>query len=760
MATQSKYKIEKEIWINDGDPDLVPIHIDILDTIQRVYKSYGLDPPTGYPDPECIPGYGLPKSEQVFQRETVPRKLELLEKKLRARPKKKSESFIHREITIINDWWDELDKRREDYLDEIKWIKNMWTYRLLGYWCFINGVMTWMPGTCHYYLNWWHIDTILPEYRDRDRRWWIAQTYALHETRTFKHKDKKGKAIDPETGIAAAGGKRIKFEMTDLQHRVIFGTNNAKSRRVGDTTKAECESEECGTRSEEAHLGIQGKDDTNAKNVFKKHLILPFKKKPLFLKPLFNQLDPKNELILDSADPELGIGTTFDFATSADRSSYDGFKLLRYHGDEPGKVKLEDISIRHSVVKECMRLGSYINGFMKYTTTVDEMNRRGGAQFLILTQDSHWNARNDLGQTSSGLINTYFRASDGLEGFVGKYGESIEDDPTPEQAKFIKKDYGAREHLMRIRREKEVKGDQIGLAEEKRKYPLTFRECFTPPPRNTFFKMNILEERISDLQAEPEWIVGDLRWTAGFGSQVMWVEDPTGPFRKSKNFKTGETNSFYLDEGVFFPKGPIKYIIGADAFRVDKTETGGMSNGGIACLWLHDETKDPKTKPIKEWKSNRFVFTYNHRPDTTTLYAEDVLKLAIYTGGKVFPENNINLIHDKFSEWGYWGYLLYDLHIDTKAFKANPGFYTGTGAAKGEIFNAIRDYIEFHGWRCRHVDFLTECYTIPSKEKMTDYDLFTAGGGALIGVEALKRQNFLEEEEEPDVGDVLPVYEY
>lgn len=759
-----RYNIEKEVWVNDDDPDLVPIHVDILDTIQRIYKSYNLPPPKTYPDPTKVPGFDLPKKKQVFKQLEIPRKLILLEKKLRARPKRKSESFIFREVTIMNNFWGELDKKRDEYKEEIRWLRLVWSYRLLGYWCWINGVMTWMPGNSFYYLNFWKIDAHnLPEYRDRDRRWWIAQAYILHETRTFANIDTAtGKPVDPETGYPVKGGKRIIFKMKELFHRVFFGSNNAKSRRVGDTTKAQCESEEFASRTLEARIGIQGKDDKNAAHVFKNHLVLPFKKKPIFLKPLFDQLDPKNEYNFDSSDPELGLGTILDYATSSDRSAYDGFKLQRYHGDEPGKVKLEDISKRHSVVKECLRLGSDINGFMKYTTTVDEMNRRGGQMYLTLTQDSHWHMRNELGQTSSGLVNTFFKAYDGLEGFVGKYGESIIDEPTPEQRKHIRKDYGAREHLLRIRREKERKKDSVGLAEEKRKYPFTFRECFTPPPRNVFFNMEVLGKRISNLQVEPEWIQGRFDWTNGMGSQVEFVEDPTGPFFLSKTFKRGETNRYYMDEGVHYPQGPIKHIIGADAFRVDKTESGGMSNGGIACLWMHDEEIDPKTKPIKEWISNRFIATYNFRPETTDEYAEDVLKLAIYMNAVVWPESNIDLINKKFTDWGYWGYLLYDIDPVSGLPKKNPGWFTGVGNAKGEIFNAVRDYIQFHGWRCRHVDFLTECYTIPDKDKMTDFDLFTAGGGALKGVEAFRRNQYKynDQEMEPEVGDMLPSYEY
>ena len=45
----------------------------------------------------------------------------------------------------------------------------------------------------------------------------------------------------------------------------------------------------------------------------------------------------------------------------------------------------------------------------------------------------------------------------------------------------------------------------------------------------------------------------------------------------------------------------------------------------------------------------------------------------------------------------------------------------------------MRDYIQRHGSREAHADLLMECKDIKSIEEMTDFDLLTAAGGALMG---------------------------
>ena len=725
------------VYLNDDDTDLVMIKVDVLDVIQRTYKRYGFKPPEDYPLKRRIAGYGLEPEDQMFQREQVPDSLLELEKNIRKRPRRKGDTFINRELTTINMFWEELDKNKDFYNDEIAWLQRMWYHRLFGYWFFNNGTPTYITGSHWQYLNWWHfVDGTQPRYRDRDRRWYMAQQFCLVDTTTFVHRDKTGKAIPDLNG---------EYAMKDTGRRVCMGSNNPKSRRVGDTSKAQSHNTDIATRSMNAHIGIQGKDDDNARNVFTNHFANAFKKYPIFFKPMFSQLDPRTAQVYDYDDPEIGLETTVDFATTADRSAYDGYQLLAYHRDEPGKVKYEDINQAHRVVKQCLALGDEIFGFMFYTTTVDEMNQRGGKNFLELTKGSYWNIRDDNGQTKSGLYTFFFKAWDGLQGFVDDYGMSVIDTPSSRQAKAIGKKQGAKEFLMNRRKQLENDKDILGLSEEKRLYPIKFRECFTPPAQNVFFRNDILEERITELEFEgvEAAVKGDLEWSSGFGSNVIFIPSDEGRFYISLKLKDGETNRKIRKDGIYYPEFPDRGVIGADAFRVEKTEGGKMSDGGIAAFYKRDPNIDIEDD-IEKWVSSRFVATYRYRADGTEEYAEDVLKCALYFGYMVYPENNVDVVQRNFIKWGYEGYLLYDTDPATGLLKNNPGCYTQE-AIKMKIFNLVRNYVRFHGHRDRHSDLLREILDIPGRNEMTDFDLFTAAGVALVGTES-QLGNYLAEQ--------------
>jgi hypothetical protein len=165
-----------------------------------------------------------------------------------------------------------------------------------------------------------------------------------------------------------------------------------------------------------------------------------------------------------------------------------------------------------------------------------------------------------------------------------------------------------------------------------------------------------------------------------------------------------------------------------------------MSNGGGAVKWKFDSRIDQNTD-INTWETDRFVITYNNRPTTLEEYGEDMVMMCVYTGALMYPEMNVDFIDKYFKDRGYKGYLLYDIDKKTGYPKNNPGFHSLEGSKK-EMFNLVRDYIQKNGNRDRHIDFLKECLDIRNLQDMTNFDLFTACAGALLG-EQSKFSNYL-----------------
>jgi hypothetical protein len=126
----------------------------------------------------------------------------------------------------------------------------------------------------------------------------------------------------------------------------------------------------------------------------------------------------------------------------------------------------------------------------------------------------------------------------------------------------------------------------------------------------------------------------------------------------------------------------------------------------------------------------------------------------------MYPEINVPDVWDYFELNGYGGFLQYG--VDNQGFeKKTPGFNTTGNGIKQTLFNGWRDYIQDHGHRERHIEVLQECSDIDGIEDMTNYDLFTAGGGCLLSITNShnERVNRIEEDSD-DLGDAFSEFDY
>jgi hypothetical protein len=155
-----------------------------------------------------------------------------------------------------------------------------------------------------------------------------------------------------------------------------------------------------------------------------------------------------------------------------------------------------------------------------------------------------------------------------------------------------------------------------------------------------------------------------------------------------------------------------------------------MSDGAFAVLENRNYQIDPRDKPIDKWQTDLFVCTYLFRTNDSEEYVDDCLKACQYYGCYILPETNVNHIVSYFTKWGYYGFLKILRNADG-SWRTTPGMYTGA-ESKQKIFSAHRDYVKRRGAYERHIELLREIKDIPSMDKMTLFDLFTAAGFALI----------------------------
>lgn len=666
------------------------------------------------PDWELIDGFGLPPHQQKFQKLERPPRLAELEER----------------FDTLEEIWNHLKNNVSQYKKEIEFIKRVNYHRTFGYWTFINGKPTYITNYHFLFLNFHSLDTGLPDYRDRDRKWFVG----WWDTEN-----------DP----------------------FVFGMVSVKHRRAGDTYRAACINYFRVTSMENAKGGIQSKNEPDAEKVFTEHIIKPWKRYPFYLKPSYSGMETPQSEIKFSAPTGYGfktIGTgkrgsrlstpkgldSYINFKSQDPYAYDSQKLQFYHGDEWGKIKLSDINETWKTVKPCLAQGPKIHGKALITTTVEEMEAQGGKEFERLCYDSIWGDVGKNGMTRTGLRVIFIPADEGLDNFIGPYGESVTGRPTafqkqyllkrnPELAHIYNADIGARQYLLNTREDFAKVNDTEGLLDQRRKFPLFFREAFSSAKKNSGFNIPLLERRVYEIKSNEKKLLrtGNFVRTNpdDFFSTVKWEDSPDGRWmisylppesRRNRRVKT--------PDGHFAPFDP-EYLACSDPFKYRTTSYSKRSKAGFSIFMPRDPSIDPDEKPLNQWLTNSFVCDYIYRTETNEQFADDCLLACVFYGSMLFPEINVTAVWDYFEDNQYGGYLLYAVGPDGK-MKKTPGFTTvSTGKTNvGQaMFDAVRTYVEKHACHERHYRILQTFIDIKDVSDITNYDLFVAAAGCLLG---------------------------
>ena len=708
---------------------------------------------------ELIDGYGLPPEEQYWRRPEMPSKLVSLEKEVKRELEEGFKDNKNNRITgykILDGIWNKLECNLEYYKDEISWIKKQWFFRLNGYWFFNNGKPTYLCGWHYFYLSWWKIEgRIYPEYRDRDRKNFLFWWYGYTTKETFKNLDQDGNAIPNQFG---------QYEMEERNAKVCMGVAQPKNRRGGTTNMSQAAQFENTSKELGALAVIFSMTENSASSLFTGKTVKSWGEMPFFYVPMFSGYydektsiefkRPKNLIIGDQ------LNSKITYAKSAFGAEFDGERMTFAIFDESGKTSECQIDERWSVHKQGLSLGdgSEIVGFSIHPSTVEDMEESGGIHYQSLIDDSNFYQRNEVtGQTKSGLFRLLFPGYEALEGFIGKYGESIINDPTEQQIKDgFKFKYGSRKHLQSNRdmllNSKDPK-NQIKYRRLVVKYPFNLDECFKLTIGSTAWNMEIIDTRLAELRRMKDpFVRGNFVWEGGvkFG-KVIFVPRADGKFELSWLLAEHESNqrtTITLVDHVtgdykecYAPSNPKKGIVGADAFKFkgDKSmalNTGSyQSDGGLAALRLRDFRIDPDGKSVYECETPTFVAAYRNRP-LSDEYNEDCIMLAQYLGFMIYPETNAGTLWEFCLKHKYDGYLLFDIDPATGKQKERPGCYT-LEKSKEQMWQWFQNYIEFRAHKEKHASILKEISQLKTFPDLNKLDLAAASGCAGLGSQGM-----------------------
>lgn len=564
---------------------------------------------------------------------------------------------------------DEYEKRRKpedgQFYDERyeKYKQQEWDRRLNGFWLMIKGRANYLIGPHYLYMQWFSIDIGYPKFRIPDLEYFYFLQYCIEDTE-------------------------------------CMGMIEITKRRFGKTFRAGLFLIEYVTRTKMTNAGIQSKTGGDAKKVFSKAVVAPFKKLPKFFRPEYDMslgITPKTEMRFQQTNvrgkkAEEGLdkdelGSMIDHQ-SADVVAYDGQKLHRYVADESGKTTEVNIYDRHDVIRYCLLDDEgRIIGKALYTTTVEKLDtEKDGVQeaFKNLWNDSNQLDRKENGRTASGLYR-FFMTSDRGRNF-DIWGE-------PDVQKTVKEilaDRASVAHNLRA------------LSARIRKEARTIEEAFSTDGDKCIFNVVNIDQRVRELTEKPLYRRCGL-WERQLDQTIKWKDvDPKNSnfhWKMTKLPTLDEANKFIISGGI---RKPARIEIGGIAIDGYSNSQGGQKYGSKASAWIG--LKFDILDPHNTGKAIGWLYG---RPTVKEMLHEQVMMAAEVFGFLAWYEHNSDDYLSYFRDRGKIGYLgTYPLSTIDPLKRADADRYKGFPTTPFSLTKQVDTGIAYVENYCYLIDFI------------------------------------------------------
>lgn len=530
-------------------------------------------------------------------------------------------------------WYKEVTKKEDEYLKQKKdldtpafydaryeeYKKKEWDRRLNGFW-FMNynprtqvSEATYITGFYYMLLQWFNIDV------------GYAKFIIPHLNKTH-------------------------FMQYCIEDPICMGMIDITKRRFLKTFMGGLFVLEPITRTKMVNGALQSKTGNDAKKVFGKAVVYPFRKFPRFFRPEYDMslgVNPKSEIRFqntnvrgkkaeDSIDKD-ELGSMIDWG-SADPLHFDGQKLLAYFSDEWAKTTEANVFDRHEVIRYCLldEEGRII-GKALYSSTVEKLDSdKDGVQKAAkeLWNASNQNKREKNGMTQSGLYRFFQTADEGRNFDIYGY---------PDVEQTIEDILADRES---------VKDSPRALSARMRKEPRTIDEAFSIDADSCIFNTFNIAKRDKFLEQTPVLKRGIWFYRDENTQRVKWRDI----IPKEKNFHWKVTPDFPLDDASsnkFAMEGslhkPLNTKVGAIGIDGYSNSQGGQKWGSKASAWAGTRAGNGNRKKV-------FGHLYG-RPHEKDLLHEQVLLCAEWLGVQAFYEHNSDDYDTYFKQRGRRLYL-------------------------------------------------------------------------------------------------------
>lgn len=544
--------------------------------------------------------------------------------------KKADQKFTYTVIPTADQWNAMPEEEREVWEDQ------EWDRRDNGVWFMNNGQPTWITGVHYYFLNYYYIKGVKPEYRDADRTFFWVWDYCVKQPK-------------------------------------CMGLLYITRRQQGKSFRGGCIALEYATRTRNKHIGIQSKTEDDAQDLFKRAIVESWMKLPAYFSPKFsntNSMDIK-ALRFEAAATrgraarregggvftEAGLNTWIDFESSK-ANAYDGDPYMGFYlHDEIFKKQDHNPLKRWSIVKKIFKQQGKVIAKSFHTSSVgEEIEEDGVARAESMWRDSNPNKLLDNKETKSGLFRLFQPA------YIGYMWDEYGMDKVEESMN----------EFLSTRKGFEEAKEWDNLLGEKRANPFVVEEALLPEGDSGVYNNMILADTVDKINGFIR-ISGEGDWPRRY--RLEWVDpilkDRVRAVEDSKNGRflfswfppdegllnrvraIGPTYTQYGLQTMYAPLNDINFGVGIDPVDhravKDEARASKLAANG---MWKLDPTNEVNKDREGYWPSGSFIFSYAERVHIHTMY-EDMIMACHLLGCSMLYENQKPGIENYFINRGY-----------------------------------------------------------------------------------------------------------
>ncbi len=643
------------------------------------------------PDEEII-NYGLPKEEQYWRREPVPKWYQ--ERSIEEEYKQSQD----RELVLKG-------KKKNIFIDVMceRYRRREWHRRKWGVWFFNCGEPTYLTGHHYFYLTYGKADhkenNGYPFYYEFSRNSFYIRQWCEENPKSMGY-----------LFIASRGTGKTQEEIACILNRTTMYHNHRSAMQSNDY-------------------------EIGAKGVLIQAKTVPmFNSLPKFFKPTFaHGTNTQSELVFRMSSVRGKESTNIEFGEDQELLSTifavgPGEKVLDKETlgdileDEVGKVdpkKVADVYVRHETNLKTVFRNHRKIGLNRKTTTVEEMNE-GGDECLKIWKDSDMKRLDGNGFTTSKIHRHLISSLDtdtSLEAYIDAAGKNW-GPPCDRYGRVsreianikIQNDFDALKH------------DLKKLGSRMRKSPRNETEAFIKDQSKSIFNVMLLSDRLEHIRnrmTKPPYVKGNLYWLKDKFGPVWWErDDHAGRFnwawfpdeftQIAEPDKAKLLNNFGEEYGydvhgrsrlMKFPKNDHLFRVGSDPIKYTRTKDPRASKMSIHGFRLFDAIADYGKKE-DDWESHNFIFEYIHRPEDPETAFEDAAMACMFLGCKILPERNVPELNRFFETNGLEKFLAYPQEFTESGLNAQSTSDDAGYASSPEVINyyttRIIQYINRH----------------------------------------------------------------